>query len=123
MLKAPRQRLLKVLAGGSVASVIANESQWTLTPAPAVMSHIGSGKVRAIGHSLPKPSPLLVNISQTASYVPEAGQSMTTAQQEAIQRLAEQMLSLAMKAGATLPELEVGVAVQAKSEVKATRKR
>ena len=38
-------------------------------------------------------SPLLVNISQTASYVPEAGQSMTTAQQEAIQRLAEQIVS------------------------------
>lgn len=38
-------------------------------------------------------SPLLVNISQTASYVPEAGQTMTTAQQEAIQRLAEQIVS------------------------------
>ena len=37
-------------------------------------------------------SPLLVNISQTASFVPEAGQSMTTAQQEAIQRLAEQIV-------------------------------
>ena len=37
-------------------------------------------------------SPLLVNVSQTASFVPEAGQSMATAQQEAIQRLAEQIV-------------------------------
>jgi tripartite-type tricarboxylate transporter receptor subunit TctC len=56
--------------GASVASVIANESQWTLTPAPAVMSHVGSGKVRAIGHSLPKPSPLLPNIPPIAETIP-----------------------------------------------------
>jgi tripartite-type tricarboxylate transporter receptor subunit TctC len=56
--------------GASVASVIANESQWTLTPAPAVMSHVGSGKVRAIGHSLPKPSPLLPNIPPIADTIP-----------------------------------------------------
>ncbi|MGH8666943.1 MAG: Bug family tripartite tricarboxylate transporter substrate binding protein [Burkholderiales bacterium] len=56
--------------GASVASVIANESQWTLTPAPAVMGHIGSGKLRAIGHSLPKPSPLLANIPPIAQTIP-----------------------------------------------------
>ena len=36
--------------------------------------------------------PLLLNISQTANFVPEAGQSLNTAQQEAIQRLAEQVV-------------------------------
>ena len=36
--------------------------------------------------------PLLLNIGQTASFVPEAGQSITTAQQEAIQRMAEQIV-------------------------------
>ena len=56
--------------GASVASVIANESQWTLTPAAAVMSHIGSGKLRAIGHSLPKPTPLLPKIPPIAETVP-----------------------------------------------------
>jgi len=56
--------------GASVASVIANESQWTLTPAPAVMSHIASGKLRAIGHSLPKPTPLLPKIPPIAETVP-----------------------------------------------------
>jgi len=56
--------------GASVASVIANESQWTLTPAAAVMSHVGSGKLRAIGHSLPKPTPLLPKIPPIAETVP-----------------------------------------------------
>jgi tripartite-type tricarboxylate transporter receptor subunit TctC len=56
--------------GASVASVIANESQWTLTPAAAVMSHIGSGKLRAIGHSLPKPTALLPKIPPIAETVP-----------------------------------------------------
>ena len=56
--------------GASVASVIAGESHWTLTPAPAVMSFVNSGRLRAIGHSLPKPSPLLPNISPIAETVP-----------------------------------------------------
>src|SRR5690606_2177493 len=56
--------------GASVASVIANESQFTLTPAPAVMGHVQSGKVRAIGHSLPKPSKLLANIPPIAESIP-----------------------------------------------------
>ncbi len=56
--------------GASVASVIANESQWTLTPAAAVMSHIGSGKLRALGHSLPKPTALLPKIPPIADTVP-----------------------------------------------------
>jgi tripartite-type tricarboxylate transporter receptor subunit TctC len=56
--------------GASVASVMAGESHWTLTPAPAVMSHVNSGRLRAIGHSLPKPSPLLPNIQPIANTVP-----------------------------------------------------
>jgi hypothetical protein len=42
--------------------------------------------------SLPLSSALLT-VSQTADFVPEAGQSIATAQQEAIQRLAEQIVS------------------------------
>jgi tripartite-type tricarboxylate transporter receptor subunit TctC len=56
--------------GASVASVIANESQWTLTPAAAVMSHVGSGKLRALGHSLPKPTAMLPKIPPIADTVP-----------------------------------------------------
>lgn len=37
-------------------------------------------------------APLLVNISQQANFVPEGGQSLATAQQEALQRLAEQIV-------------------------------
>jgi len=56
--------------GPSVASVIAGESQWTLTPAPAVMTHVNSGRLRAIGHSLPKRSALLPNIPAIAETIP-----------------------------------------------------
>lgn len=56
--------------GASVAAVIAGESQWTLTPAAAVMSHINSGRLRAIGHSLPKPSPLLGSLPPIAETIP-----------------------------------------------------
>jgi len=37
-------------------------------------------------------APLLLNIGQTANFVPEAGQSLATAQQEAVERLAEQIV-------------------------------
>lgn len=56
--------------GASVASVIAGESQWTLTPAAAVMSHVNSGRLRAIGHSLTKPSPLLGSLPPIAETIP-----------------------------------------------------
>jgi tripartite-type tricarboxylate transporter receptor subunit TctC len=35
--------------GASVAAVLAGESQWTLTPLPATLSHVQSGKLRALG--------------------------------------------------------------------------
>jgi tripartite-type tricarboxylate transporter receptor subunit TctC len=48
--------------GASVAAVMANESQWTITPAPAVMSLVRSGRLRALGHSLPQRTPLLPDL-------------------------------------------------------------
>ena len=56
--------------GPSVASVVAGESQWTLIPAPAAMSQVNAGRLRAIAHSLPKPTPLLPNIPPIADTVP-----------------------------------------------------
>jgi tripartite-type tricarboxylate transporter receptor subunit TctC len=56
--------------GASVASVIAGESHWTLTPAAAVMSHVGAGRLRALGQSLPKASPLLKGIPPIAETIP-----------------------------------------------------
>jgi tripartite-type tricarboxylate transporter receptor subunit TctC len=56
--------------GPSVASVVAGESHWTLTPAPAVMGHVSAGRVRAVAHSLPKPSPLFKNVPPIAETIP-----------------------------------------------------
>ena len=55
--------------GASVASVIANESQWTLTPAAAVMAHVNAGRLRAVGHSLPKSTELLPNVPPIANTI------------------------------------------------------
>jgi tripartite-type tricarboxylate transporter receptor subunit TctC len=56
--------------GPSVAAVVAGESQWTITPAPAVAGLVKSGKLRAIGHSLPKRTPLLGDLPAIAETVP-----------------------------------------------------
>jgi hypothetical protein len=45
-----------------------------------------------MSHSDVPSQPLLVNISQDANFVPEGGQSLATAQQESIRRLAEQIV-------------------------------
>lgn len=56
--------------GPSVAAVVGGESQWTLTPAPASMSHVIAGRLRAIGHSLPKATPSIPNIPPIADTLP-----------------------------------------------------
>lgn len=55
--------------GASTGSVVAGESHWTLTPAAAVMGHVGAGRLRALGHSLPKATPLLPGIPPIADTV------------------------------------------------------
>ncbi len=56
--------------GPSVASVVAGESQWSLTPAPAVMTLVKAGRLRALGHSLPKRSALLGDMPAIAETIP-----------------------------------------------------
>ena len=56
--------------GASVASVVAGESHWTITPAPAVMNIINSGRLRALGHSLPNRTPLLPDMPSIAEAIP-----------------------------------------------------
>jgi len=56
--------------GPSSAAVVAGESQWTLIPAPAAMVHVNSGRMRALAHTLPKPTPLLPNIPPLADTIP-----------------------------------------------------
>jgi len=56
--------------GASVAAVVAGESQWTITPAPAVWSLVKAGRLRAIGHSLPRRTPLLGDLPAVAETIP-----------------------------------------------------
>ena len=56
--------------GPSSASVVANESQWTLIPAPAAMVHVNAKRMRAIAHTLPKPTALLPGIPPIADTIP-----------------------------------------------------
>jgi tripartite-type tricarboxylate transporter receptor subunit TctC len=56
--------------GPSVNSVVAGQTHWTLTPAPAVMSFVRSGKLRALGHSLPRRSKMLGDMPAIAETVP-----------------------------------------------------
>ncbi len=56
--------------GASVASVVGGESQWTITPAPAVAGLIKGGKLRAIAHTLASKSALLGDLPAVAETVP-----------------------------------------------------
>lgn len=56
--------------GPSVASVVAGESQWTLIPAPAAMTQVNAGRLRALAHTLPKPTSLLPGIPPIADAIP-----------------------------------------------------
>lgn len=49
-----------------VAAVMAGESQWTITPAPAVWPLAKAGRLRALGHSPPKRTPLLGDLPAVA---------------------------------------------------------
>ncbi len=53
-----------------VAAVMSGEAQWTLTPAPAVWPHVKAGHLRALGHSLPKRTPLLGDLPAIAETIP-----------------------------------------------------
>jgi hypothetical protein len=51
------------------------------------------GDLLSGGPSIPLP-PIVVNVGQAANFVPEAGQSVATAQQEAIQKIAQQIVGM-----------------------------
>jgi tripartite-type tricarboxylate transporter receptor subunit TctC len=55
--------------GPSVNSVVAGQTHWTFTPAPAVMPFVKNGRLRAIGHSLPRRSAMLGDIPPVADTV------------------------------------------------------
>ena len=56
--------------GPSSGSVVAGESQWSLIPSAAAMRHVSTGRLRAIAHTLPKPTPLLPGVPPVADTIP-----------------------------------------------------
>ena len=56
--------------GPSVVAVMTNESQWTVTPAPAVMSFLKQNRLRLIAHSLPARSALFAGVPTISETVP-----------------------------------------------------
>ncbi|MBM3358158.1 MAG: tripartite tricarboxylate transporter substrate binding protein [Betaproteobacteria bacterium] len=101
--------------GASVASVVAGESQWTITPAAAVMSHVNAGRLRALGHSLPKPSPLLANIPPIAETIPGfdySGWQGFFMPKGTPRPIVERMRAAVVKT-ANLPEVKSALAAQA----------
>lgn len=56
--------------GPSVASVMANESQWTITPAPAVFAFLKQNRVKMLAHTLPARSPLFPDVPTISEMVP-----------------------------------------------------
>ncbi|MBX3664853.1 MAG: tripartite tricarboxylate transporter substrate binding protein [Burkholderiales bacterium] len=56
--------------GPSVAAVVSGESQWTITPGPAVTGLVRGGKLRAVAHTLPARTPLLGDLPAIAETVP-----------------------------------------------------
>ncbi len=56
--------------GPSVNSVVAGQTHWTFTPAPAVMPFVKNGRLRAIGQSLPHRSAMLGDIPPVADSIP-----------------------------------------------------
>ncbi len=56
--------------GPSVASVVAGESHWTVTPAPAAMSLVKAGRLRSIAHTLPARAPLFGDLPTIAETLP-----------------------------------------------------
>jgi tripartite-type tricarboxylate transporter receptor subunit TctC len=56
--------------GPSVGSVVAGETHFTFAPAPAAMSQVKAGRLRAIAHSLPARSAMLADIPPVNETLP-----------------------------------------------------
>ena len=55
--------------GPSVASVAGGQTHWTLTPAPAAMSQVKAGRLRALAQSLPRRTAMLGEMPSIAETV------------------------------------------------------
>jgi tripartite-type tricarboxylate transporter receptor subunit TctC len=101
--------------GASVAATVAGESQWTFTPAAAVMSLIRSNRLRALGHSLPKRTPLLGDMPAIAETLPGftySGWYGLTAPKNTPKPVIDKLLATLRKVAAT-PEFKELITLQA----------
>jgi len=100
--------------GPSVNSVVAGQTQWSITPAPAVMSFVKSGKLRALGQSLPRRSATLGDIPPVADTVPGydySGWAGLVAPKGAPQPVIDRLYAALVKTLA-LPEVRDGLSKQ-----------
>jgi tripartite-type tricarboxylate transporter receptor subunit TctC len=104
--------------GPSVNSVVAGQTHWTLTPAPAAMSFIRNGKLRGIAHSLPHRSSMLGDLAPIAETVPGYdynGWAGLVAPKDLPAPLVEK-LHAALTKTLALPEVKEGLARQGAEE-------
>ncbi len=101
--------------GPSVAAVVAGEAQWTITPAPAVMSLVKGGKLRALAHSLPRRTALLGDLPSVIEQVPGYDYSGWVAliAPRAVPRPIQERMRAALQKTMSTPEMREAMAAQA----------
>jgi tripartite-type tricarboxylate transporter receptor subunit TctC len=100
--------------GPSVASVAAGQTHWTMVPAPAAMSQVKAGRLRAVGHSLPRPSAMLADLPPVAETVPGydfSGWAGLVAPKGTPRQIVERVHAAMLKTLA-MPEVRDGLASQ-----------
>jgi tripartite-type tricarboxylate transporter receptor subunit TctC len=101
--------------GPSSAAVVAGESQWTLIPAPAAMNHVNAGRMRALAHTLPRPTALLPGIPPLSDTLPGfdySGWQGFFVPKGTPRPIIDKLRAAVVKAMET-PEVKKGMAVQA----------
>ncbi|MGZ9188471.1 MAG: Bug family tripartite tricarboxylate transporter substrate binding protein [Nitrospira sp.] len=94
--------------GPSVTAVVAGEAHWTLTPAAAVMSLVKSGRLRALGHTMPQRARLfgdLPAISETLTGFENVAQSGLIAPKGTAKPILDKLHNTAVKV-VNSPEVE-----------------
>lgn len=100
--------------GPSIASVVAGESHWTLAPAPAAMSQVRNGRLRAIGHSLDKRHPLfgdMPTLSETVAGYDYSGWAGMLAPRGTPQPIMQKVLD-ALKSATQEPKVREAMGAQ-----------
>ena len=104
--------------GPSVNSVVAGQTHWSITPAPAVMSFVKNGRLRAIAQSLPRRSAMPGDIPPVADSVPGydySGWAGLVAPKGTPQAVVERIHAALAKTLAS-PEVKDGLAKQGAEE-------